>query len=76
MGLYGDKSSTRVADAVGEAIARIAAAGRTPGILASSPAEAAGYVQQGVRYVAFNGEALAQAGAREALRATKAGLDA
>jgi 4-hydroxy-2-oxoheptanedioate aldolase len=70
MGLRGDKGDPHVVDAVAAAIERIVAGGRTAGILAASPEDAAGYVRLGARYIAFNGESLAQAGARQALEAT------
>ena len=47
----------------------IVAAGRTAGILASTPAELADYARLGARYLIFNGESLVQWGARRAFEA-------
>src|SRR5207245_3599798 len=49
MGLRGEKNDS-VLELIGETINRISAAGRTDGILASSPAEAEMYARLGARY--------------------------
>jgi 4-hydroxy-2-oxoheptanedioate aldolase len=69
MGLRGDKDDDRVRTVIEETLERIVRAGRTAGILASSPAEATAYLKLGARYVIFNGESLAQWGAKLALAA-------
>jgi 4-hydroxy-2-oxoheptanedioate aldolase len=76
MGLRGDKNDRRVRDLVADTLQRIAAAGRTAGILASNPAEAAAYRELGARYLIFNGESLAQWGAKLALDAAKESVPA
>jgi 4-hydroxy-2-oxoheptanedioate aldolase len=69
MGLCGDKDDERVSTVIEETLQRIVASGRTAGILASSPAEATAYLKLGARYLIFNGESLAQWGAKLALAA-------
>jgi 2-keto-3-deoxy-L-rhamnonate aldolase RhmA len=76
MGVCGDRNDESVRALIRDTIGRIAAAGRTPGILAATVEEAAEAVALGVRFVAFNGESLAQWGARAALRATVSGVTA
>jgi 2-keto-3-deoxy-L-rhamnonate aldolase RhmA len=73
MGLRGDKSDPRVVDLVAETLQRIVAAGRTAGILPSTPSEVVDYARLGARYLIFNGESLVQWGARLALDALEAG---
>jgi 2-keto-3-deoxy-L-rhamnonate aldolase RhmA len=68
MGLRGAKNE-RVIELVAETLERIVNSGRTAGILASSPAEAATFARLGARYLIFNGESLVQWGARLALDA-------
>lgn len=73
MGLHGDKGDPRVTELVAETLHRIVAAGRTPGILASTPAEVAEFLALGARYLVLNGESLVVWGARLALGALEAG---
>ena len=73
MGLRGDKGDPRVTELVAETLHRIVAAGRTPGILASTPAEVAEFLALGARYLVLNGESLVVWGARLALGALEAG---
>jgi 4-hydroxy-2-oxoheptanedioate aldolase len=68
MGLKGQKTD-QVAALIGDTLSRIVAAGRTAGILASSPAEVETYRELGARYLLLNGESLVQWGARLALEA-------
>jgi 2-keto-3-deoxy-L-rhamnonate aldolase RhmA len=71
MGLRGDKGDERVVELVADTLKRIVGAGRTAGILASSPAEAAAYAELGARYLVFNGESLVHWGAQLALDALR-----
>ena len=73
MGLRGDKADSRVTELVAETLQRIAAAGRTAGILAATPSEVGDYLQLGARYLVFNGESLVHWGARLALESVKEG---
>jgi 2-keto-3-deoxy-L-rhamnonate aldolase RhmA len=69
MGLRGDKNDPRVVELIAETLERIVAAGRTAGILASTPTELVDYVGLGARYVVLNGESLVHWGARLAFDA-------
>jgi 2-keto-3-deoxy-L-rhamnonate aldolase RhmA len=76
MGLRGDKSDPRVVDLIAETLERIVGAGRTAGILASTPQELADYVNLGVRFAVLNGESLVHWGAKNALDAVAGGVPA
>ncbi len=71
MGRQGDKSDPAVVHLVGDAIGRIAAAGRTAGIAGPTPDEVRRWVDCGARYFVFNGESLVDWGARQALDAVR-----
>lgn len=69
MGLLGQPGHPRVRTAIEEAISRIVAAGKAPGILATDPALAHRYIELGARFVAVGVDATMLARATRALAA-------
>jgi len=72
LGFRGDRDEPRVREMSEEILRRTVEAGRTAGLLASTPEEAAWGLKLGARYIVFNAESLIQWGAKRGLDAVAA----